>query len=305
MPWDEDDLHRWLAKAPKPSLLIGSASHDAAVLRRPGGREVVCVDACIEGIHFASDTPAARAGGKAVNRALSDLAATAATPHAILLALCAPRSRSEAWMRAAIGGVRRAASAAGAELVAGDLSAIESSSAQLVVTAIGTLPGRRTPPGRERARPGQVLVLTGPVGGSGLGRHLSFEPRLAEGRALFQAGATAMMDVSDGLAWDLWRLARTAGVRLELECVPLHRAAQRAARASGRSAMDHGLHDGEDHELIACLPARAKLPQGVQVIGRVVRGSGLELSESVAQSLDGSSGARDWQVGEGGWRHGT
>lgn len=304
MGWSEDRLHRWLQKSAAPDVLVGSRGHDAAVLRPSGGREVACVDACIEGVHFDASAAPGRVGKKAANRALSDLAATAAVPRALLLSLSAPRERDEAWMRAAIGGVRRAAQTAGAALVGGDLSALTSGSAQLVVTALGVLPGRKRAPGRERARAGQRVVLSGPVGGSGLGRHLDFEPRLAMGRALFQAGATAMMDVSDGLAWDLWRLARSAGVRLQLERVPVHRDAKRTARTSGRTALDHALHDGEDHELIATLPARAQLPQGCSEVGRVLRGSGLGLSPALCEQLDGSLQARDWTPKEGGWRHG-
>ena len=110
------------------------------------------------------------------------------------------------------------------------------------------------------------------------------------------------MDVSDGLAWDLFRLARAAGVRIVLEQVPLHADARRAARASGRAPIDHGLHDGEDHELIATLSssrARRILLQrpGWSDIGRVEPGRGLRLE------LAGEP-ARDWKPAEGGWRHG-
>jgi len=116
-----------------------------------------------------------------------------------------------------------------------------------------------------------------------------------------------MMDVSDGLAWDLYRLARASGVRLVLEQVPLHRDARRAARASGRSPLEHALHDGEDHELVATLPARS-VPKGVHLIGRVVAGVGLELGPELVRVLDGdlsrSPRARPWRPDEGGWKHG-
>ncbi len=305
MSWDEDSLHRWLLRAPRPTQLEGSTGHDAAVLQRPGGREVACVDSCIEGVHFVASTSPRKVGRKAANRALSDLAATGAAARAVLLALTAPAQFEESWLRGAIEGVRAAALSAGAALVGGDLSCTARGPAVLSVTALGTLSGRRKPPGRDRARAGQQLVLSGPVGGSGRGRHLDFEPRLEVGRELFQAGATAMMDISDGLAWDLWRLARSSAVRLELERVPLQRAAHLAARQSGRSALDHGLHDGEDHELVATLPAKAQLPAGCVRIGRVVAGSGLGLSAELVRALEGGRAARDWVPGEGGWRHGS
>jgi thiamine monophosphate kinase len=111
-----------------------------------------------------------------------------------------------------------------------------------------------------------------------------------------------MIDVSDGLALDLWRLARASGVRVDLERLPLHPDARRASRAGTRSALWHGLHDGEDHELLATMApaalARASL-RGVKVIGVVRRGTGLFLSSG----LLGEDG-RMWNPLEGGYRHG-
>ena len=291
MTWSEDSLHRWLARTTAPS--------DAAVLRALRGRPVVCCDTCIEGVHFERSTSARAAGGKAARRALSDLAATGARPRALLLALSAPRAASEARMRGLIEGVR----SAGVELVGGDL-ACHRGEVHLSVSAIGEYELAGAPPARSRARAGDLVLLTGPVGGSRLGRHLAFEPRFAEGRFLARAGAHALMDVSDGLAWDLHRLARAAGVRIELElgAVPVHRDARRA----GGDALQHALHDGEDHELIACMAeadwrrcaarARRAFPR-LCVVGRVRRGRGLVL-------LDARGTARRWRPGEGGWSHG-
>lgn len=111
-----------------------------------------------------------------------------------------------------------------------------------------------------------------------------------------------MMDISDGLALDLWRLARASNVRVELQSLPLHADARRAARAGGHSALWHGLHDGEDHELLATLApaawARTDI-SGVSVIGRVSRGTGLFLSGSLL-----GAGGRLWDPSEGGYRHG-
>jgi thiamine-monophosphate kinase len=275
--WRESDLHRWLARAARPRGVVGSPMHDAAVLAplssgrlrhaaASGARPVICVDQCIEGVHFEPRTGAALVGRKATNRALSDLAATAATPVAVVLALAAPLTTPAAHIKALVLAVRRAAREAGADLVGGDLSATSGPLA-LSVTALGRLePGAGAPghrprpaPGRDRARPGQLVVLTGPVGGSRAARHLTFRPRIALGRALAEAGATALMDVSDGLAWDLHRLARASRVEVELDldAVPIHRDAVRAAATSGRSALEHALHDGEDHELLATLARRA------------------------------------------------
>jgi len=126
------------------------------------------------------------------------------------------------------------------------------------------------PPARDAVRPGDWILGTGPFGGSRLGRHLRIVPRLAEGRWLWQQGARAMTDVSDGLARDAARLAERSGVALEFRVVPIHRDARRAARESGASALEHALYDGEDHELLVALaPAAARA-----VLARAARRGG-------------------------------
>ena len=303
MPWSEDSLHRWMAATLKPRGLAGGFGHDAAVLRDARGRPVLCTDQTVEGVHFEPGTSPARVGAKAVGRCLSDLAATAAHPRAILLALSMARGVEETWVKRLIRAAQRAAREAGAELVGGDLCCAPGP-LSVTVAAQGRFEGRRRPPGRDRARPGQRVLLTGPVGGSREGRHARIRPRLAEGRWLFAVGATAMMDVSDGLARDLERVARASGVRIELEEVPVHPDARRSARRRGRSPRWHALHDGEDHELIASLPAaalerasagRARRCPGLAAVGRVRAGQGLWLREGL--------GWRRWD-GRGGWLHG-
>jgi len=315
MPWSEDRLHRWLARrgrAPARAL-AGPRGDDAAVLRATPGRTVVCVDQTVEGVHFEPGTPPRRAGFKAAGRALSDLAASAARPRALLLALCAPPERDERWLREAIRAVERRGEELGAGLVGGDLCAAPGP-ASLAVTALGELaPGLR-PLSRDRLRPGQVVLLTGPVGGSSLGRHLALEPRLDEGRWLAEHGARALMDVSDGLGLDLWRMARAAGVRVELERIPVHADARRLARRTGRAAAWHALHDGEDHELLAGMPAvawrrvdaraRRRWPR-LEAVGRVVEGAGLWIGSEAGKALGSHSGVpMRWRPGEGGWLHG-
>jgi len=273
MAWSEERLHQWLAAR------AGEPGDDAAFLPPLRGRVVTCADHCIEGVHWDSGAPPARIGAKAAARSLSDLAASAARPVALLCALRAPRSATEAWMRAVLAAVDRRGRAFGAPLRGGDL-ACAPGPAGLSVAAVGELARGQKPPERARARPGHVLLATGPFGGSRLGRHLRIEPRLELGRWLAAHGAAALMDVSDGLARDLARLARAGAARAELEVVPIHPDARRAARRDGRSAEWHALHDGEDHELLAALPAAAaaralRLRPELVRIGRLERGAGL------------------------------
>lgn len=302
--WSEHRLHAWLAKRPKPRSLRGSVGHDAAVLGACSRRRAVCVDQTIEGVHFTSAVSPRSIATKAVGRALSDLAATAARPEQILLSLSAPKSKSDAWLRALIQAASERAAQFGAELVAGDL-ACAPGGVHLSVTALGSLTTEGRAPGRDRARKGQLVLLTGPTGGSIRGRHLKVEPRVEEGQWLYANGATALMDVSDGLALDLSRVAAQSDAGIVLETVPIHRDAKWLARKDGRSARLHALTDGEDHELIATIDrkswhamearARARFP-ALLCVGRVVERGGLQvLSES---------GELDPWTGAGGWIHG-
>lgn len=276
------------------------------------GRGVCCTDQTVLGVHTELDVAPRLFGAKAVARTISDLAATAARPYASLLALRAPRATDESWLRAVLDGARRRADALGAPVVAGDLTCA-TGPAQLSVTALGTLPGRRAAPGRDRACAGQVLLLTGPCGGSRAKRHLAIRPRLEAGEALWRAGATALMDVSDGLGLDADRMARASGVRLILERVPIHRDARAAARLDGRDAVDHALEDGEDHELLATLSASAAArlverglvgASGAVVVGRVEAAESGDAGLWLELTARTGSGRRGPWRGRG-WIHGA
>ncbi len=307
MVWNEDSLHRWLGRVLRPRGLATDFGNDAAVLAGALERAVLCADQAIEGVHFLPDAPPVSVGRKACARALSDLAASAARPRAVLLTLRAPISTDESRLRALIRAVQSEARRLGAELIGGDL-ACAPGPLSMSVTAVGELAHGVKPVSRAGARAGQVLVATGPFGGSVLGRHLRIEPRFGEGAWLARLGATAMMDVSDGLALDLSRMARASGVAFEVERAPIHRDARRLARSSGRTALEHALGDGEDHELIATLPKDAveralrEAPRhcpGFAVIGRVKRGEGVFVPR------DEKGGASVRFDGRGGWLHGA
>ncbi|MFT5285066.1 MAG: thiamine-monophosphate kinase [Planctomycetota bacterium] len=297
-------MHAWLALRAKPKSLAGSVGHDAAVLKPRSGRSVVCLDQTIEGVHFDAAATPKNIANKAVGRALSDLAATAAWPRQILLGLSAPSSKTERWMRAVLSAAANRASDFGAELVAGDLSA-SPGPVHLSVTAIGELDNSLRPPGRDRARSGQLLLLTGPTGGSLRGRHLNIEPRIAMGHWLHSKGATAMMDVSDGLALDLTRIGKQSKVGIELHQVLIHKDAIWCARRDKRSAWHHAMTDGEDHELIVTIGVQAweriktetkrRFPT-ISVVGKVVKRTGLRVKDEQGQ-------LREWK-GSGGWVHG-
>src|ERR1700741_2239075 len=136
--WSEARVHRWLLRTHRPRGLSGGFGHDAAALARALRRPVLCIDQCLEGVHFSRGTPMARAGAKAAARALSDLAARAAVPRALLFSASFPPAADERSIRAAIGAVARAARAAGAVLAGGDLACSRGPRA-FAVAAVGEL----------------------------------------------------------------------------------------------------------------------------------------------------------------------
>ena len=310
--WSEARLHRWLAKRfGRQAILSGSPMHDAACLRPFAGRPTLCTDQTIEGVHFESGVSGRRVGQKAAARVLSDLAATGARPYAITLCVSAGRSVSETYLRSVIEGSAEMAERFRAHLVCGDLSCTENDPLHVSVCGLGSVRGRTKPVGRDRAKPGQLVLLSGPVGGSSLGRHLRIEPRVSLGEALAGNGATCMMDVSDGLALDLSRIAAASRVRIDLELghLPIHADAHKLARRSGATPLEHALYDGEDHELIATMTqsswsnngaALARRFPGLQVIGHVRRAKspGLWLLDA-----DSAVAPRPCS-GNGGWLHG-
>jgi thiamine-monophosphate kinase len=208
-------------------------------------------------------------------------------------------------LRAVLAALRARGRAFGAELVGGDLACTRGP-LSIAVAGVGEWSGSGRPPSRAGARVGDLVFATGPCGGSGLGRHLALRPRVAEARWLVAHGARALMDVSDGLALDLSRLARASRVRIDLAAVPVHADARRAARASGRTAREHALYDGEDHELLVCVPrarvdallveAPRRCPT-LAYLGAVRAGSGLWLCDLGRARRFESARGRGWVHG--------
>ena len=275
---------------------------DAAVVRNHGRASVLCCDPVIAGVHFAPGTPLGAVGRKAVARNLSDLAAMGATPDYLLLSVVFSRGTATPEQDALFRGVRAAARAVGASVVGGDV-AIADGPLVATVTAIGHLKGRALR--RDAARVGDHLHVTGALGGSGLGRHLRCRSRVREGEWLAtRSPVRCAIDLSDGLLLDLHTVLQASGVpgaELEARSVPLHADARRLARTDGTRALDHALGDGEDHELLFTVRARAELPTGkvltpraMRPIGRLVARPGLWLVEA-----DGSRR----ELAPRGWQH--
>jgi len=241
--------------------LISGTEHDAAEL---GDGLVVTQDALVEGVHFRLDTLSWRElGFRAAVVNISDLAASAARPQALLVTLALPEHLDVENVVELYEGFAEA----GVPVRGGDMT--RAREVMISVTAIGR---SDRVPGRAGARPGDRVVVTGPLGGAGAafreGRSIRPPIRVDEGLRL-GAVATAMLDLSDGIAVDAGHIARRSGVRavIDLDAVPL------------AGTLDD-LGFGEDFELLAAIPPSNTLSLGFPVIGRVEEGEGVLLLRS-------------------------
>jgi thiamine-monophosphate kinase len=295
--------------APTARVLRGLGD-DASVVRGRG-YAVTSVDTLVDGVHFRSgQLSPPEIGHRAVASALSDLAAMAAPAGEVYLVLGLPPGTQHADALALVGGARAIAERTGATIAGGDVSS--SPTLTVTVTVVGWVADSGELVGRDGARAGDVVVVTGELGAAGAGLALLAgdaegntlsadtraslhehyarpRPRMAAGRALSRLGATALIDLSDGLATDARHLARRSGARLELELAKLPVAAGVAEVAArlGRDPAEFAATAGEDYELCACLseaafataPAQwSRLDEGalppLTVVGRVVSGAG-------------------------------
>ena len=240
---------------------------DAAVLIPPPGADVVlCTDAAVEGVHAdMAFLDAFDLGWRAVSATVSDLAAMGADPWRLVLSVS---THAGVDVEEVVAGAVAAAEDAGCPIVGGDVTS--STTCVVVAAATGLVPTGRAV-GRDGARPSDTLFVTGPLGGSAAGlrllrtgdagaqveRHRRPRPLLQAGRLAREAGATAMIDVSDGLGLDLTRLALASGVGVALDLIPV---------APGATA-EEALGGGEDYELVISTPDPDGLVQAMMLGG--------------------------------------
>jgi thiamine-monophosphate kinase len=300
-------LSAWLPPGPRTLVGIGD---DAAVLAVPDGRVVATTDFLLEGRHFRRDwASAADVGHKAAARSLADLAAMGAEPSGLLVALAAPPDLPLGWARELAGGLAAECARAGASVIGGDTARADA--VLLAVTGLGDLAGR-APVLRSGARPGDLVAVAGPLGDAAAGlalltagltrdplvtAHLRPAPPYDAGPEAADLGATAMIDVSDGLLADLGHVAAASGVRIDLDSAALRPgevllAAARAVRGADRlldrtsagsrpasadtvtaRTLRWVLTGGEDHSLAATFPPGTPLPPRWRVIGAVRAGN--------------------------------
>lgn len=268
-----------------PRLEVGIGD-DAAVLTWPDPRQaLVTVDMLVEGVHFDFDqaTPE-QVGRKALAVNISDIAAMAGQPVAAVISVALPRDGSPDMGRRLHEGVAGLADETGIALAGGDTTATDGPLV-VSVTVIGA-PLAGGPALRSGARPGDRLLVTGCLGGSRDRHHLEFTPRLDEAAALLASGGLkAMIDISDGLAADLYHLLEESGVgaKLNADDIPLRELGEHSR--DGRTPLAHAISDGEDFELLAAvdpqvaarLIAEPPFDTSLSDIGAVIEGNTAEL----------------------------
>lgn len=287
-----------------PHVLIGPGD-DAAVLRVRTGHVVVSTDLMVEGRHFRREwCSAADVGHRAAAQNLSDINAMGGRTTSLTISLGLPPDLPAQWALDFAEGFAEEAALVGASVVGGDLSGADR--IVVAVTAIGDC--SVAPVQRAGAEPGDVIALCGRQGWAAgglavLGRGFRSPkvlveayrrptPPYAAGPEAAEAGATAMIDVSDGLVADAGHLAERSGVRLDLHTgrldipEPLHA----VAAALNSDPVRFVLGGGDDHALLATFPADAELPDGWTVVGEVLEGDGV--------TVDGAA----WEE-SGGWTH--
>jgi len=301
-----------------PAARVVRATGDDAAVVRARPLAVTSIDTVAAGVHFdlATSSPG-DVGHKALATALSDLAAMGAEAGEAYVSLALPARFADADALELARGMAALAEQTGTTIAGGDV--VRAGALVIAVSVTGWAATEDELVGRDGAQPGDVLGVTGELGAAGAGllllsdrsaavgdavrealldRHLRPQPRLAAGRALAHAGATAMIDLSDGLATDGRHLARASGVALELhsEALPLAPGVAEVAAAVGRNPRELAIAAGEDYELLFTIPperwdaavAASDIP--LKRLGRALEGEGIHFQGSDAADLDAVRG---------------
>src|ERR1051325_7796719 len=311
---NEFELIQRLTRAlPMNESVVVGAGDDCAVLE-VGAKDRLLLfktDAVVEGVHFASNAPPEKIGHKALARCLSDIAAMAGTPTAALVTIGLPKNFQPEFVEKIYAGINALAKQHGVAIVGGETTT-NPERVLISVALVASVPRGRVLL-RSGAKVGDAIFVTGELGGSLAGKHLEFEPRLAEARWLAEHFSIhAMLDLSDWLAGDLRPLLSARGVcagvlagdlrhllsasgvgaEVLADAIPVSVAAKRAARVGGsaKSPLVAALTDGEDFELLFTIASRDAVPLldawkkefpelPLSCVGKIVAGSGVNLRD--------------------------
>ena len=284
-----DLIARLTKRLPTNPSVVAGAGDDCAVLDlgAPDNLVLFKTDAVVEGVHFTRQTPPEKIGRKALARGLSDIAAMAGTPTAALVTLALPNGFDTEFVAKIYDGLNVLAEKFHVAVVGGETTT-NPERILISIALLGTVP-RGKPLLRGGAKAGDAIFVTGELGGSLAGKHLDFEPRLAEARWLAEHfHVHAMIDLSDGLAGDLRHVLNASGVGAELlkPALPVSRAAKLQSQTGAKPAALAALTDGEDFELLFTVAGKdavrlldawkKNFPElKLTCIGKIVAGDGI------------------------------
>lgn len=282
-------------------VLLGPGD-DAAVVSFPGERVVVSTDLLVDNRHFRRDwAPALDIGHRAAAQNLSDINAMGGRATALTVGLAAPPDLPVSWVLELADGIAAEASVVGASVVGGDVTRADE--VMIAITVLGVVDGE--PVRRSGARPGDVVAIAGRQGWAAAGlavlargfrsprvlveayRHP--EPPYGQGAVAARAGATAMIDVSDGLLADAGHIARASevGIDIESSAFEVPEPLRAVGAALGADPMRFILAGGDDHALVATFPHATALPEGWTRIGEVHEGSGVTVDGAAYEGPTG------------------
>jgi thiamine-monophosphate kinase len=288
-------IAQWTRALPGNASVVVGVGDDCAVLDsgQPGRYLLLKTDAVVQGVHFSATTEPEQIGHKALGRCLSDIAAMAGKPIAALITMALPTQFDPAFLQRIYDGMNRLAKQHGVAIVGGETTT-NPERLLISVCLLGEVAADKCIL-RSGAKSGDALFVTGELGGSLAGRHLEFEPRLAEARWLAGHFAIhAMIDLSDGLAGDLRHLLQRSKVGAEVlaQAIPISRAARLQAKAesSAKTPLLAALSDGEDFELLFTVAGRDAVPlldawkkqfpkARLSCIGKITSALGLKLRD--------------------------
>lgn len=248
-----EKIKSWLGSV-NPHAPNGIGDDCAVVDHVQNGQQLVTTDSISYGQHFDDSITARDAGAKLIKRNLSDIAAMGGVPTSAVLALLCSSDISIRWLNDFFVGIRDVCERYSVSIVGGDVSSLKATSFSAVLTLFGAA---SSPKLRTSSEIGDYIYVTGTLGGSILGKHFKFEPRIEEGQWLSrQPECHALMDVSDGIAKDLQELLpANASAHLYLDSIPVSDAARKLSKTSGLQALEHSFCDGEDYELLFTVDA--------------------------------------------------